>query len=128
MLNVILKDEVPEVVKIIVTVCPTTPFVAFKVKAPDGVQVMRRVVMATLIVPVVALVAAELPALLANGNMPVTLVAKSIEPESIEFVITPLGTANVPLKAGLTVGAIPVNAATVVLTVSPAPVTVFIIC
>lgn len=52
------NEEAPEVVMMNVTSCPATPPEALNVQAPVGVIVITDVTMLTVIVPVVALVAA----------------------------------------------------------------------
>ncbi len=57
-LHVSVKDVIPDVVIENVTLCPATPPLALNVQLPVGVMVTTLEVILTLIVPVVALVAA----------------------------------------------------------------------
>ena len=88
--HVSTNELTPDVVTTNVARCPVTPPLPLKVQAPDGVIVIIGVVMLTVIVPVVADVAADEPALLANGNTPVTLVVRSMLPARSALRIAPV--------------------------------------
>jgi len=82
------NDVVPDVVIANVTICPVTPPLALNVQAPVGVIVITLLVIGTVIVPLVAGVAAdsELPPF-ANGSVLITFVSKSMLPARSAFVI-----------------------------------------
>src|SRR4051812_12714133 len=88
--QVSVKLDAPEVVIEKTTICPATPPLALNVHEPVGVMVTIDVVMLTVIVPVVADVAAaaDIPPL-ENGRTPVTLVVRSIDPANIALVTLP---------------------------------------